>query len=301
MLTGRIFNIMKYSIHDGPGIRTTVFFKGCPLKCQWCHNPEGQEFAQELMYRPDKCIGCGRCLEVCPSGAVIFSEEKLVYQRDQCQACGECCKTCCSGVRELVAKSMSVDEVMAEIEKDLIFYDESGGGATFSGGEALMQPDFLLEVLKQCRKKEIHTAVETCGFVKLDTLKTISEFVDLFLYDLKLMDSKKHQDVTGVPNELILTNLRWLAENHPHVIVRLAIIPGINDDEENLQRLGEFTAELKGVTELHCLPYHRAGADKYRRLGLEYCLPDIQPPDDERMKEIAGELEQFGFKVKIGG
>jgi len=298
---GKIFNIMKYSIHDGPGIRTTVFFKGCPLNCQWCHNPEGQGIGQELMYRPDRCIGCGRCVENCPSGAITSSEGKVAYNRSQCQACGDCCNTCHAGVRELVAKTMTVDEVMAEIEKDLIFYDESGGGVTFSGGEALMQSDFLLELLKKCRKKEIHTAIETCGFVKFESLQKISDFVNLFLYDLKLMNSKKHQDVTGVSNNLILENLCWLAENHPQVIVRIAIIPGINDDEENLQKIGEFVSSLKRSPEIHCLPYHSAGVDKYQRLGLEYSLPDVQSPDDEHMEEIARSLERFGLKVKIGG
>jgi len=208
---------------------------------------------------------------------------------------------CHAGVRELVAKTMSVREVMTEIEKDLIFYDESGGGVTFSGGEALMQPEFLLDILKSCRKHEIHTAVETCGFVNFNSLQMISGYVDLFLYDIKLMDSAKHQDVTGVPNELILTNLRWLAEHHPKVIVRLAIIPGINDDVENLRQIGEFVASLKRVSEIHCLPYHKAGVDKYQRLGLEYCLPYLEAPNDERMGEMARTLEQFGVNVKIGG
>lgn len=301
MLMGKVFNIMKYSIHDGPGIRTTVFLKGCPLNCQWCHNPEGQGLDQELMYRPDRCIGCGRCIEMCPNGAVILSEGKLVYHRDQCQACGQCCKTCHAGVRELVAKTMSMEEVMAEIEKDLIFYDESGGGVTFSGGEALLQPDFMLEILKKCRTKEIHTAVETCGFVKLDSLKTISNYVNLILYDLKIMDSRKHQDVTGAPNELILANLLWLAKNYPQVIVRVAIIPGINDDEENLSKMGEFIASLKSVQDVHIFPYHKTGVEKYQRLGLEYLLSDLNSPDDERMAQIARKLEQFGLKVKIGG
>lgn len=301
MVEGRIFNIMKYSIHDGPGIRTTVFFKGCPLNCQWCHNPESQGFGQELMYRPERCVGCGQCLEICPSGATISVEGKLVYLRDKCQACGECCTVCHAGVRELVAKTMSVNEVMAEIENDVIFYDESGGGVTFSGGEAMMQPEFLLEILKSCRRKEIHTTVETCGFVNLSSLQTISHYVDLFLYDVKLMDSVKHLDVTGVPNELILSNLRWLTEHHPKVIVRVAIIPGINDDEENLRQIGEFVASLKRVSEIHCLPYHKTGVDKYQRLGLEYHLPDVQSPDDEQMVEIARKLEQYGLTVKIGG
>ena len=208
---------------------------------------------------------------------------------------------CPAGVRELVAKAMSVREVMAEIEKDVIFYDESGGGVTFSGGEAIMQPEFLLEILKSCRKREIHTALETCGFVTLDSLKSISDYVNLFLYDIKLMDSKKHQALTGVPNELILSNLRWLTEHHPKVIVRVAIIPGINDDEENLRQIGEFVTSLKHATELHCLSYHTAGVDKYQKLGLKYRLPDLQSPDSERMEEIARKLEEFGLVVKIGG
>ncbi|MDP4160440.1 MAG: glycyl-radical enzyme activating protein [Bacillota bacterium] len=301
MENGKIFDIMKYSIHDGPGIRTTVFFKGCPLHCQWCHNPESQRFEQELMYWPDRCIGCGQCLEVCPNGAVTSEAGKFEYLRDKCFACGACSTVCHAGVRELVAKTMSVSDVMAEIEKDLIFYDESGGGVTFSGGEAIMQPVFLLEVLKECRKKEIHTAVETCGYVKLESLQMISDYVDLFLYDLKLMDTKKHQEFTGAPNELILGNLRWLAEHHPQVIVRVPIIPTINDDEENLSQLGEFVASLRRVTKLHILPYHNAGSDKYRRLGRRYLLPGIQPPDNERMEKIKGQLEQFGLNIKIGG
>ncbi|WP_172408159.1 glycyl-radical enzyme activating protein [Desulfosporosinus sp. FKA] len=301
MTDGKIINIMKYSIHDGPGIRTAVFFKGCPLNCLWCHNPESQKYDQELFYWPDRCIGCGRCLESCSRDAIGLTSGKLEYKRAQCKVCGDCCKVCHAGARELVAKTMSVGQVMAEIEKDLVFYDESGGGATFSGGEALMQPTFLTELLQDCQKKEINTAVETCGYVKPEILQTISPYVNLFLYDLKLMDSQRHQYYTGVPNELILDNLRWLAEHHPKVLVRVPIIPGCNDDKENLHQLGEFVASLKRVQELHLLPYHRAGVDKYKRLGLEYQLPDIQAPESEQMERIKGELEQYGLKVKIGG
>ena len=301
MIDGKIINLMKYSIHDGPGIRTTVFFKGCPLSCQWCHNPESQSLGQELMYWPERCIGCGQCLENCPNGAVVALEGKLAYLRDQCQACGACCQVCHAGVRELAAKTMSVSEVMAELEKDLVFYDESGGGVTVSGGEAFMQPVFLLELLKGCRKKEIHTTLETCGYVNPELLQSMSHLVDLFLYDIKLMDSQKHQGVTGVPNELILANLRWLAEHHPQVIVRVPIIPGINDDQETLQQIGEFVASLKRIREIHILPYHKAGSDKYQRLGRIYQLPDLQPPDNQRMEQIKGQLEQCGLKIKIGG
>jgi len=253
------------------------------------------------MYRSERCVGCGRCLEICPSGATTSVEGKVGYLRNICTACGECCTVCHAGVRELVSKEMSVSEVMSEIEKDVIFYDESGGGVTFSGGEAMMQTDFLLELLISCRKKEIHTAVETCGFVSLDSLQMISEYVDLFLYDIKLMDREKHQNLTGVPNELILSNLHWLADHHTKVIVRVAIIPGINDDEEAIRLIGEFVTSLKHVTEVHCLPYHKAGVDKYQRLGLEYRLPDLQSPDHESMGEIVSKLERFGLKAKIGG
>ena len=253
------------------------------------------------MYWPERCIGCGQCLEKCPNGAVVALEGKLAYLRDQCQACGACCQVCHAGVRELAAKTMSVSEVMAELEKDLVFYDESGGGVTVSGGEAFMQPVFLLELLKECRKKEIHTTLETCGYVNSELLQSMSHLVDLFLYDIKLMDSQKHQGVTGVPNELILANLRWLAEHHPQVIVRVPIIPGINDDQETLQQIGEFVASLKRIREIHILPYHKAGSDKYQRLGRMYQLPDLQPPDNQRMEQIKGQLEQCGLKIKIGG
>lgn len=292
---------MKYSIHDGPGIRTAVFFKGCPLNCLWCHNPESQKYDQELFYWPDRCIGCGQCLASCVNDAIRLAEDQLIFYRTQCQACGDCCKVCHAGARDLAAKTMSVSQVMAEIEKDLVFYDESGGGVTFSGGEALMQPVFLTELLKECQKKEIHTAVETCGYAKPEILHTISPFVNLFLYDLKLMDSQRHQHYTGVPNELILDNLRWLTEHHPKVHVRVPIIPGCNDDKENLHQLGEFVASLKRIQELHLLPYHRAGVDKYKRLGLEYQLPEIQVPENEQMEKIKMELERYGLKVKIGG
>jgi pyruvate formate lyase activating enzyme len=298
---GQIINIMKYSIHDGPGIRTAVFFKGCPLHCQWCHNPESQKIEQELFYWPDRCIGCGQCLECCPHGAIRAEKGKLEFQRDQCKVCGACSKGCHAGARGLVAKTMSVSEVMAEIEKDLIFYDESGGGVTFSGGEALMQPAFLTELLKACRKKEIHTAVETCGFVKPEIIQTISAWTDLFLYDLKHMNSQKHQQYTGVPNELILDNLGWLSLHHTNVIVREPIIPSYNDDKETLHQLGEFILSLKKVKELHLLPYHRAGVDKYKRLGQEYLLPDIQVPGNDRMEKIKMELEHYGLNVIIGG
>lgn len=301
MADGRIFNIMKYSIHDGPGIRTTVFLQGCPLSCEWCHNPESQFFGQALMFSPERCIGCGQCLEVCPHGAIRFSDGQMRYDRERCRVCGACAKVCHSGARELVSREVSTSEVLAEIEKDLIFYDESGGGVTFSGGEALMQPGFLRELLLKCRQKEIHTAVETCGFVKREYLEEIAPYVNLFLYDLKHMDNQIHRRFTNAPNELILENLRWLVENHKGVVIRIPIIPGVNDDQDNIRRTGEFVASLKRVSTVHILPYHKAGAEKYRRLGLSYKLPGLEPPSQEHMQEIKALLEEYGMTVKIGG
>jgi len=299
--TGIIFDIEKFSIHDGPGIRTTVFFKGCPLNCWWCHNPESQALEQEMWFWARRCIRCGACLPACTQGAISLLGDSTITDDALCTACGDCVQVCQADAREMVGRQVTVAEVTAEIEKDIVFYDESGGGVTFSGGEPLMQPGFLYALLQSCQEREIHTAVDTSGLAAWKTLQRISEKVDLFLYDLKLMDDEKHRQFTGVSNGLILSNLAALASQGNAITVRVPIVPGINDDDENISRIGEFAASLARVPSISILPYHQAGVDKYARLHKMYALPATQSPSDERVAEVAKTLQAFGLSVRIGG
>jgi pyruvate formate lyase activating enzyme len=298
---GIVSDIKKFSIHDGPGIRTTVFLKGCPLSCWWCHNPESQAPEREMTFWANRCIQCRACLEVCAEGAISWAGEVMSTDREQCVLCGACVEACYAGAREIVGREMTVGQVMAEIERDIAFYDESGGGATFSGGEPLLQQDFLFALLQACKEKEIHTAVDTCGFVTWETLDSVREHVDLFLYDLKLMDDAKHQKFTGVSNELILKNLQMLSKRGHNIFLRVPIIPGINDDDENIHQTGAFAAALPHLNRVDILPYHHAAAEKYSRLNKVYELSGIRPPSNERMAEITQILREFGLQVKIGG
>lgn len=298
---GVVFDIKRYALHDGPGIRTTIFFKGCPLRCQWCHNPESQVSTPELMFQRNRCTGCGDCLAVCREGALSLAEGELTIARDRCTRCGACAAACQTEALMMSGREMTVAEVMAEIERDSLFYDESGGGVTFSGGEPLLQPEFLLELLRACKAKGFHTALDTSGYAPWATLERVSEQVPLFLYDLKLMDDRKHQRFTGVSNELILANLRELASRGAAIIVRFPLIPGINDDPENIRRIGEFVASLARPCPINILPYHRAGIAKYAKLGRAYPLPEIEPPTEERLAEAARALAEFGLEVLIGG
>lgn len=299
--TGIIFDIQKFSLHDGPGIRTTVFFKGCPLNCQWCHNPESQAVGLEMMFQAKRCIRCGACEAVCTHGAISQNGNLVSTDEEKCTLCGACVESCYAEAREMVGQEMTVAQVMAEIERDVIFYDESGGGVTFSGGEPLLQPDFLLALLQDCKNREIHTTLDTCGYVRWETLDRVRGLVDLFLYDLKLMDGAKHREFTGAPNDPILKNLQMLAARGHDIILRMPIVPGINDDEENIRHTGQFAAALPGLARMNILPYHRTAADKYHRLKMDYTLSQIRPPSNERMAEIAQMLRGFGLEVRIGG
>jgi pyruvate formate lyase activating enzyme len=296
-LTGSIFNIQKFSIHDGPGIRTTVFFKGCPLRCQWCHNPESQESGRQVMFYPARCIRCGACVETCPQGAVTLAEAQAVTDLESCEQCGECIDGCYAQARELVGREVSVTEVLAEIERDRPFYEESGGGVTFSGGEPLMQPDFLLALLKACKAQEIHTVVDTCGFASWNVLEQVRPYTDLFLFDLKIMEEARHREYTGASNQPVLLNLRRLSESGQAIRLRIPLIPGVNDAPQQIRQIAEFAAGLPYLDEVEILPYHNIAAEKYRRLNRDYQLPDTPVPSNEQMAQVVQAVREFGLKV----
>ncbi len=287
-MEGLVFDIRRYSTQDGPGIRTTVFFKGCPLRCQWCHNPESQSFAAELMRQPELCISCGRCLTVCPVS---------LGETDTCQQCGACAEICPAQGRVMAGSIQTTSEVMQKIRRDLLFYDQSGGGVTFSGGEPLCQPDFLLELLQTCGKEGIHRAVDTSGFAAWEVLQPIAAETDLFLYDLKIMDSEQHKKYTGVGNELILANLTKLIRSGQHGIVRMPLIPGINNAEENLQAMGKFLAATGGSWPVNLLPFHQMQKSKYQKLGRTYQLSETAIPTAAEMEAAVLLLRSFGLQV----
>lgn len=298
---GLIFDLRKFSVHDGPGIRTTVFFKGCPLNCWWCHNPESQGSQPEIMLWDSRCIGCEACLAACPENAITRSGMVVSTDQRLCTRCGTCIPYCPTDAREWIGREASVAEVMAEIERDVSFYDESGGGVTFSGGEPLMQPAFLLALLQACHQQEIHTALDTSGFAAWETLERVRPYVDLFLYDVKLIDDERHRQATGVSNTRILSNLRALSEHGHRIILRVPLVPGVNADEVNMLALADLAASLPSVERVDLLPYHHAAAGKYERLQKPYSFSATLTPSDEAVNALADRLRERGLFVKIGG
>ena len=292
---GRIFDIKRYAIHDGPGIRTTVFLKGCPLRCDWCQNPESQGTDREIFLSPNRCIGCGKCIEACPEGAVSPQDRRPDPLK--CVRCGTCVEACPADARQLLGRDYSVDRLVAELERDRVFYDESGGGVTFSGGEPLVQPDFLRASLERCRALGLHTAVDTCGHVPPEQMEDFARRTDLFLYDLKAMDPGRHRDSVGVSNDLILENLRRVCEAGTPVWVRVPLIPGFNDGEDNLRATAEFVRALPGRPPLSLLPYHRTAAAKYRRLGRRFPMENLAAPPPEAVARAADRLKSMGLDV----
>ena len=296
--SGLVFDIQRYSIHDGPGIRTTVFMKGCPLDCWWCHNPESQLAEPEIVVGESRCVRCGECLKVCPNGRVSGSAGA---EGPPCTLCGACVAACPTGARRLAGERLTVGKVMAEVLKDRIFYEDSGGGATFSGGEPLLQPRFLTRLLEACRGAGLHTAVDTCGFAPWDDLLAVAPLTNLFLYDLKGADSRSHMDHTGVSSALIFDNLRALGAVHNNLWLRVPILPGLNDDDAQLEAMASLAASIAGVRQVNLLPYHQTGMHKFRQLGRAYRLEGLAPPSPERMEEVAARFRAFGLKVRVGG
>ncbi len=298
---GTIFAIKKYAIHDGPNIRTTVFLKGCPLSCWWCHNPEGMRGGIDLLWLHKKCVGCGECIEACPSNVLSISVEKKVQRDHRCQRCGICVEICPALAHEATGWEASVDEVMVEIKKDIPFYDKSGGGVTFSGGEPLTQPDFLVALLEECGKIGIHRAVDSCAFAKTELLLKVANHTEMFLFDLKHMDSEKHRKFTGVPNEKILENIQAVANGETKVRIRIPLISGVNSDEQNLTESGAFLMALPGVDSVDVLPYHWAATAKYKKLGMTYPGSEFSPIEKEDVARCVKLLTNMGLNVQVGG
>jgi pyruvate formate lyase activating enzyme len=299
--TGLVFSIERYAVHDGNGIRTIVYLKGCPLRCLWCANPEGQEACPQLFFFEERCIGCGRCEAACPCGVAHRSAEgRAESDHAVCERCGRCADACPADARRLFGREMTVAEVLQAVLKDRAFYRKSGGGVTLSGGEPTAQPDFTRALLAACRNRGLNTAMETCGYTRFPLLAGIAEHLDLVLYDLKHMDREAHRRLTGVPNDLILENLKQLCDLGVAIIVRVPVIPGYNDTLENLTALAAFTAALPSVQTVELLPYHNYGSGKYARCCRAYALPDLPLPDLARMRELAAVIQAGGVACRVG-
>ncbi|NLG03551.1 MAG: glycyl-radical enzyme activating protein [Clostridia bacterium] len=296
-----VFDIQKFSVNDGPGIRTIVFLKGCPLHCQWCANPESNAFKPELMIYPHKCIGCGKCAETCESGCFEMQGGNHIYNRSDCINCGKCTEKCYAEARRMSGKEMTAKEIIEEVDKDELFYENSGGGITFSGGEPLCYPDLVAEVLSYYKNKGISTAIETCGYVPWEDFEKVSSHLNLVMFDIKILDDEKHRKYTGVSNKEIHVNFMKISQLVT-TVVRIPIIPTINDSEQDIKAFGEFVSRVRNkVKKIHILPYHKLGLNKYQALGREYSLQNLKMPSDDHMEEIKEQLESYGFYVCIGG
>lgn len=300
MIKVQIFNIQKFSIHDGPGIRTTVFLKGCPLNCMWCHNPESINKNIDILYDKEKCTLCGECIKKCKRGALKIIDEAVITDLSKCMFCGECAFYCINNARELVGKEYTIDELIQEVKKDMSFYEESGGGVTLSGGEPLLQIEAVLKILKKLKNIGIHTAIDTSGYIPFENMLKIIDYTDVFLYDLKIIGDDKHKKYIGVSNALILDNLKKLSNLDANINLRMPIIEGINADLEDITKAIEFIKQVK-IKDINILPYHDIAKHKYKKLGRNYREDIMKVPTDKKIQIIKNMFEKEGYNVKIGG
>ena len=299
-----ITNVQKFSIHDGDGIRTSVFFKGCPLKCEWCHNPETQRFEKEMQCDKEKCVGCGTCAKVCPNGAISMENGKPEMKKDACTFCGKCVNYCPIGIREIIGREYSVKELIKELMKDQMFYEESVGGVTLSGGEVMaMDIDYILAIAKELKRQDVTLTIDTCGYVPYEKFQAILPYVHTFLYDVKVMDPKLHKKYIGVDNQLILDNLIRLAADGARIYIRIPTIKEVNGNEKNMKETIAFLKEHDiHPAQINLLPYHDTGSGKYSKLDMEYKGTDLHAPEKEEMESFVRLFVESGFQnTKIGG
>ncbi|MHB0877924.1 MAG: glycyl-radical enzyme activating protein [Anaerolineae bacterium] len=298
---GLITNIQRFSIHDGPGIRTTVFYKGCPLRCFWCHNPETLRPRPELQVFPDRCIGCDACVAACPEAAHVAVAGERRFKRELCRACGRCAETCYAEALVLVGRRWGVAEALAVLERDRPFYERSGGGVTLSGGEPLAQRQFTLALLQACKRAGLHTAVETSAFAPWREIEALLPWLDLAMVDVKLADGERHRAATGVPNEVILDNVRRLGQALP-LIVRTPVVPGVNDDEQDVAAIAALVRELPNLLYYELMPFHRLAESKYRSLGTACATAGMESPTAELLRRLCEAARNAGIAdVRVSG
>ncbi|MPM06480.1 Choline trimethylamine-lyase activating enzyme [bioreactor metagenome] len=300
-----IFNVQKYNMYDGPGVRTLIFFQGCPLRCKWCANPEGMIKKYRVMFKSNSCVNCGACVSVCPVGIHTISNESLKHEVNrniECIGCRKCVDACLNSALSIVGEVKTISELVEIVEEDRAFYEASGGGVTLGGGEVLMQPEAASSLLMACKQEGINTAIETCGYSKLESVLKVAEFTDLFLFDIKHINSDKHFELTGVRNEQILENLKELLRRKYKVKIRMPLLKGVNDRKEDIEDIIKFLISFKDYKNfkgIDLLPYHKMGVNKYKQLGIEYPIEGDPSLSNEDLNKIEGWIKKYDLSVKV--